>query len=166
MGDRDPPETGASLSTRLLPGIPDSLSRETFLFLHALPSLHAPPLLKHSLCCLTVRPAHWLPCSSYTCTYSSHLHHALASSLHFPAPNSCAKGTCGLQEALGGARAAGLALPPASPGSPNAEAVCESPSGAECPQATLSTFHAQVPGELIPPFALPCGRGFAESRHP
>lgn len=57
MGDRDLLETGALLSTRLLPGIPDSLSRETFLFLHPLPSLHPPSspeaqsLLSHSPAC-------------------------------------------------------------------------------------------------------------------
>ncbi|CAI9178721.1 unnamed protein product [Rangifer tarandus platyrhynchus] len=65
-----------------------------------------------------------------------------------------------------GAVQVGLALQLASLGSPNAEAVCVSPSGAECPQATLSTFHARIRGELIPPFAQPCGQGFTESRHP
>ncbi|XDA80010.1 hypothetical protein R6Z07F_010002 [Ovis aries] len=44
-----------------------------------------------------------------------------------------------------------LALHPASLGSSDAATVCVSPSGAECPQATLSTFHAQIRAQASRP---------------
>ena len=146
MGDRDLPETGASLSTRLLPGIPDSLSRETFLFCTRFRL--SMPLLSWStvsavsqsglhtgfLAPLTRAPTrltfitHWLPRS--------------ISQLQIPV----LKGRVVCRRPWAGPVPLGLALPPASPGSPNAEAVCESRAGPSVPRppSPHSTPRSQV----------------------